>query len=235
MPAKIATSAPTLIPVAYSYGRFSHPSQSTGDSIRRQDDGALGWCQRNQVPLDKTLTLRDKGVSAFTGEHRKNPDRHALAMFLKWVEKGRVRPGDYLIVENLDRLSREDIWPALDLVSSLVRAGVRIVQLTPAEQVIDQTSGPMVVMMVIVELSRGNSESKTKSDRVGKAWSQKKQRARAGECQKATERMGAGCTILTRRLPAWIEERDGKPHLIPERAVVVRRLFDLARRGYGTA
>src|SRR5262245_2015723 len=223
MPAKIATSAPTLIPVAYSYGRFSHPSQSTGDSIRRQDDEALAWCQRNQVPLDKTLTLRDKGVSAFTGEHRKNPDRHALAMFIKWVERDRVRPGDYLIVENLDRLSREDLWPALDLVASLVRAGVRIVQLTPVEQIIDQNATPMTLMMVIMELSRGHSESKMKSDRIGKAWGQKKQNARAnGE-------------LLTHLLPTWIEERDGKLHLIPERVAALKRIYALARNGYGAS
>src|SRR5437764_1123626 len=45
--------------------------------------------------------------------------------------------------------------------------------------------------------------------------------------------MGEGCMVLTRRLPAWIEERGGKPHLIPERAAVVKRIFQLAASGYG--
>src|SRR5262245_66335507 len=127
---KKTTSSPK-VSIGYSYQRFSDLKQAKGDSIRRQDDDAKVWCERQNVPLDTTLTLRDKGVSAFTGEHRTNPDRHALAMFLKWVEKGRVRPGDYLIIESLDRLSREHIRPALGLFLQLMDAGVRVVQLGP--------------------------------------------------------------------------------------------------------
>ena len=41
------------------------------------------------MALDTSLTLRDEGVSGFTGKHRANPDRNALAAFLKLVEKGR--------------------------------------------------------------------------------------------------------------------------------------------------
>src|SRR5262245_48854726 len=184
-------------PCAWSYLRFSHPSQRDGASVDRQDGLRDQWLARHpDVHFDTSLTLRDPACSGFTGEHRTNPDRHALAMFLKLVEKGRVRPGDYLIIENLDRLSREDIWPALDLVSSLVKAGVRIVQLLPVEQIIDKNSGPMVVMMVIMELSRGHGESLLKSQRVGDAWRRKRE---------ALRREGR---VLTRTLPGWVREVD---------------------------
>jgi hypothetical protein len=43
--------------------------------------------------LDTGLTLHDLGKSAYLGEHRKNPDRHALAAFLKLVETGKVPRG----------------------------------------------------------------------------------------------------------------------------------------------
>src|SRR5262245_18865295 len=94
--------------IAYSYIRFSHPDQAKGDSVRRQTEAAAAWCKSNNIRLDTSITLRDLGKSAFTGQHRKNPDRHALAAFLKLVESGKVPKGSYLIIENLDRLSRED-------------------------------------------------------------------------------------------------------------------------------
>ena len=59
------------------------------------------WLSRNNANLDTSLTLEDKGVSGFTGKHRENPDRHALAAFLALVRKGRVLRGSYLMVESL--------------------------------------------------------------------------------------------------------------------------------------
>src|ERR1019366_5827441 len=105
--------------VAYSYIRFSTSEQAKGESVGRQLDMAKEWCERNGVTLDESLTLRDLGKSAYTGEHRKNPDRNALAGFLKMVQDGRIPSNAYLIVESLDRLTREDIKPALSLLLSL--------------------------------------------------------------------------------------------------------------------
>src|SRR5688500_15449393 len=96
---------------AFSYIRFSHPSQIKGDSLRRQTEAAAAWCKRNGVQLDASVTLHDLGKSAYTGTHRKNPDRHALASFLRMVEQGRIPRGSHLIIEALDRLSREHIQP----------------------------------------------------------------------------------------------------------------------------
>src|SRR5438128_1776436 len=101
----------TASPAAYSYVRFSHPDQAKGDSLRRQTEAAELWCKRHGAALDMSTTFRDLGKSAFTGAHRKNPDRHALAAFLKMVEEGRIPRGAFLILEKLGRLSREHIQP----------------------------------------------------------------------------------------------------------------------------
>src|SRR5262249_16773911 len=93
------------IPIVYSYIRFSHPEQARGDSLRRQTEATRAWCDRNGARLDESTTLHDLGRSAFLGEHRKNPDRNALAGFLKLVEKGKIPKGSFLVIENLDRLS----------------------------------------------------------------------------------------------------------------------------------
>jgi DNA invertase Pin-like site-specific DNA recombinase len=206
---------------AYSYLRFSSKQQARGDSIRRQEEARDAWCERHRgkVTLDATLSLKDQGGSAFTGEHRKNPDRHALASFLRLVEQGRIAKGSYLLVESLDRLSREDAVPALHLFLGLLTAGVRIVQLQPVEMVYDARSEPMQIMMAIMELSRGNSESRMKSERVGGAWREKKK--------------NAARKPLTAMCPAWMRLVGGEYRLIDRHAQTVREIFRLCRSGYG--
>ncbi len=206
-------------PAAYSYLRFSSVQQAAGDSVRRQTADAAAWCARNRVPLDESIRLRDEGVSAFKGAHRKNPDVHALAGFLNAVKAGRVPDGSFLIVESLDRLTREELGEAVELVLSLVNRGVKIVQLRPVESVLQKPVDITALVLAVVELSRGHSESKMKSERVGAAWARKQ--------REAAER------IVTRRLPCWIDYTDGKLVLNPVKAEVVRRLFALSRDGTG--
>jgi DNA invertase Pin-like site-specific DNA recombinase len=144
-----------------------------------------------------------------------------------------VRPGDYLVVESLDRLTREHIRPALTLLRNLIDAGVRIVQLKPVEVVYDEDVEPMQLMMAVMELSRGNSESQVKSDRVGAKWREKKRLAREGKKQPPRKKDGRVTESLTNRLPAWVEDRDGKLVAVKAKADVVRLVFRLTAAGYG--
>ncbi len=207
-------------PAAYSYIRFSTPEQMKGDSLRRQTEATEGWCQKNGVRLDEHTTLRDLGRSAYTGEHRKNPDRHALAAFLKLVEAGKIPRGSYLVIENLDRLTREDERKALRLWLDILDAGINIVQLSPETVFRHERSDMFDVMRAIMELSRGHGESRRKSELIGPAWRKKKEAARRG-------------VVMTHRLPAWVEEKDGELHAVPDRAEVVREIFRLAGSGVG--
>jgi DNA invertase Pin-like site-specific DNA recombinase len=218
---------------AYSYIRFSTPEQAKGDSLRRQTEAAAEWCKRNDITLDTSTTFRDLGRSAFLGDHRSNPERHRLAVFLKMVQDGKIAKGSYLILENMDRLSREHIQPATLLALTLLQAGIRIVQLTP-EMILDGRSDMFAVMQMMMELSRGHGESARKSERVGAAWAQKKERARRGEAQTGRGPV-AGMSCMTHKLPAWIEERGGTLHLIPTRAALVKRMFHLAAAGYSAS
>lgn len=218
--------------VAYSYLRFSSPQQASGDSIRRQVEKTEDWCHRNKVQLDQSMSLRDEGVSAYKGKHRENPDTHALASFVNAVRSGRVQPGSFLVVESLDRLSREKIRPALTLLLNLIEAGVKVVQLMPVEMVFDEDVEPMQLMMAVMELNRGHSESAVKSERVGAAWAKK--------------RANAGAKPVTRKLPGWVKAVGGEGRemkhtqpgevrlvLDPTGAATVRRVFDMALSGNG--
>jgi DNA invertase Pin-like site-specific DNA recombinase len=137
------------------------------------------------------------------------------------VEQGKIPRGSYLFIENLDRLTREHIRPALTLLLNLIEHGIRVVQLKPVEQVFTEDVEMFRLMLAIMELSRGNNESRIKSERMAEVWGARRRALRDS------------CMIMTRMTPAWVEERDGKLVLIPERARVVRRIFALAIGGYG--
>ncbi len=204
-------------PTAYSYIRFSSKKQEEGDSIRRQTELTSAWAKQNKILLDTSLQP-DRGISAFRG---KNRDLGALGAFLRLVENGRVLPGSYLVVESLYRLTRQEIQPALLLILSLLQKGIRVVQLKPVEMTYDAKSDTTPIILMLVELSRGHSESKVKSDRVSEAWGERRKDARAGK------------SIFTHKLPLWVEDRGGKLVPIPERAKVVRRIFELSSGGLG--
>lgn len=171
------------------------------------------------MPLDTSLNLRDEGISGFTGEHRTDPDRHGLACFLEAIRTGYVKPGDYLLIENLDRLSRESEVPALNLFTGILTAGVRIVQLSPERVEFNANSGAFDLMRAILELSRGHSESKMKSRRVNEAWEEKREQARKAK------------KPVSKKVPAWIDPETWKP--VEDKKAVVLRIFRMATDGYG--
>src|SRR5262245_48657898 len=119
-PATPGATAMKPAPTAFSYIRFSHPKQSEGDSLRRQVALTREGCHRHKAALDESVTLPDLGKSACTRKHRATPDRHALDAFLRLIEKERVPRGSYLVIEHLDRLSREDEVPACHLLTSIL-------------------------------------------------------------------------------------------------------------------
>ncbi|MBN9523587.1 recombinase family protein, partial [bacterium] len=139
----MANSKPA--PVAYSYIRFSTREQRTGDSYRRQTAAAEAWAAGNKVRLD-TSSYQDLGVSAYTGAHRENPDRHGLALFLRAIEERKIPKGAYLLVENLDRLTREHLRAALTLFLNILDAGVHLVSLSPEKVFRADATGDDVTM-----------------------------------------------------------------------------------------
>jgi DNA invertase Pin-like site-specific DNA recombinase len=211
-------SHPTVL--AFSYIRFSSKKQEQGDSRRRQTDGrAAHYCERRGWTLS-AQSYEDLGVSAFRG---KNALVGNLGEFLKAVKSGRIPPGSVLIVESLDRITRQGIDEGYDLIKGLLKADIRIVTLSP-EREFDRdatrslSKGALEIQLI---LERAAEESERKSERVAAARQQERKRLRdTGE-------------IVTLRLPAWIAERDGKPVLIPERIAAVKRIFGLAASGYG--
>lgn len=209
-------------PKAYSYVRFSTPEQERGDSFRRQTALARVYADANGLDLDESLTLHDLGVSAYSGA---NVRTGALGQFLRAADAGDVEAGSFLLVENLDRVSRADPWEALPVFQQIINAGVTIVTLKDGRTYSKELmrAEPMRILESLFVMIRSNEESASKSQRLRAAWGQKKALA-------ASEKRP-----MTRRLPAWLTlSADGTTiEVIDERADVVRRVFREAAAGSG--
>jgi DNA invertase Pin-like site-specific DNA recombinase len=215
----VATTAQHTLRTAFSYLRYSDPKQSLGDSERRQVELAQKWCEKNGAILD-TGRYCDRGVSAFRGKHRK---MGALAAFLADVEAERIPRGSVLLIESMDRLSRESPVHGVHLLTGLLVRGITLIVLTPTELELTERSNLFALLQGQLSQARGHDESEQKSRRVTEAWDERKRVARAGN------------GIVTRKLPAWVEEKNGKLRAVPGRAAVVKKMFELALAGRGLA
>lgn len=176
---------------AYSYIRFSTPAQMKGDSLRRQHQKAERFATEHGLTLD--TSLRDLGKSAFTGKHRKTG---ALANFLAMVRTGEIAPDSWLIVENIDRLSRENTWDALGLFREMIEAGLTVASLID-DMVYNLASlrqRPEMLTTLNAALTKAHRESADKADRLQEVWAEKRADLENGGRRK-----------LTRQGPRWLD------------------------------
>lgn len=211
---------------AISYIRFSSGKQADGDSLRRQTKATEEYCQKHKLKLvDK---LPDLGISGYKGD---NVTKGKLGIFLDEVKRGKIKKNTYLIVEALDRLSREDIDVQQVNFLSLIQNGINIVTLTD-NQVYHHSkhpqkkSGQELMTQLIITLSlmlKGHAESADKSRRVKAAWSQKTDKAMKDK------------KPMTQMCPQWIrlDTKKDKYVIVPERGKVVKRIFKLYSQGFG--
>ncbi|MCP3395750.1 recombinase family protein [Bradyrhizobium sp. CCGB20] len=211
---------------AYSYVRFSTPEQAKGHSLQRQTEAAQAWAAANGVVLDDELTFEDKGVSGFHGANR---ETGALGVFLERVRDGTIPPGSWLLVENLDRISRQVARKAVRAIEDIVEAGITVVDMSDGGREYNAAaldSDPVLFLMMVLRFIRANEESATKGVRVAKAHAARRQKFAGHE--KLTK-------PYTRRLPAWIRWSDEASayELIEERAALLRWMFEMADDGMG--
>jgi DNA invertase Pin-like site-specific DNA recombinase len=218
-------------PLAYSYRRFSHIQQDAKSSLKRQLDIAVEYCKKHdfQLVADAEYNFLDTAKSAF---HGKNVDDNGeLRRFYDLVKANAIPKGSYLIVESLDRLSRQEPKEALPRFLDLLNAGINVVSIND-DRVYTGKVSDLDLIVSIMEMSRAHSESSNKSKRVGAKWRDKQEDARALKPMGATK-------------PAWLdavyrdEDKDDakrKPthYVINEaKAEIVRSIFTMAIAGHG--
>lgn len=207
-------------PKAFSYIRFSTPEQANGHSYQRQREAAESYCAKNGWDLvkDKDYHFFDSGRSAFKGKHL--DDTGQLTRFLSFVESGEIAPGSLLIVESLDRLSRQDLPEALPRFLEILKQGINIFSATD-NRLYTKDYNQTDILISIMDMSRAHSESRLKGERVSKAWRHKQNDAR--ETKKP---LGKAC-------PYWLKLEDNEYVEIPGRVNVVKEIFKLATSGHG--
>ncbi len=210
---------------AYSYVRFSSPKQREGDSLRRQTEKAAKYASDNGLELDTELNLHDLSVSAFRGDNAKTGK---LSAFLKAVDDGSVPPGSFLLIENIDRLTRDDILEASELFLGIIRRGIVVVTLTNGMSYsrAELKDTPHLMMMIVLELIRANLESARKAQLSADNYRQKRVVA---------AQSGAGSKPFTRMLPAWLRFNTDTKMIEADtaRAEVVGTIFEKASEGWG--
>lgn len=203
---------------AYSYVRFSSKAQESGDSIRRQLKLARDYASKNGLELDEH-TYKDHGVSAFKG---KNALEGGLGTFIAAIHKGVIKSGDYLLVESLDRVSRQEVLAALGTFSTIINHGIILVTLSDDQRYEREqiNKDPYRLFIAIGVMTRANDESAIKSRRVKEAWDDKRAKG----------------LPLTAMGPAWLQlnKATKKWELLPDKVEIVEKVFALALKGHGS-
>ncbi len=204
-------------PLAYSYVRMSTDMQLKGNSLERQKEKSKEYAIRHDLQLVENF--EDIGVSAFKG---KNIKEGMLGDFISLIENKTVPAGSYLLIESLDRLSRENIFESIPLFIKILKSGIKIVTLIDEQVYGAENADFKDLLYPMVVLSRAHEESVAKSFRVGKAWANKRKNIQQRK--------------LTKVCPAWLKlNTDSNSfEVIPGRDDVVKRIFDLADSGYGS-
>ncbi|OAT20741.1 putative phage recombinase [Buttiauxella noackiae ATCC 51607] len=197
----------------YSYIRWSSAKQSLGSSQARQTKKAQEFAILKGLEYTEIF---DRGVSAFRGKNIRSTA--ALGHFIKEVESKSIPADSWLYVENLDRLSRDDVTNANELFLRLLNLGLTIVtgmdnKVYTRESV---NLNPADLMFSIMMFMRANEESRTKSARV------------IGHVNKLLESHKQGLPVNIKsagNCPWWIDDsglqnESPKPHPI---------YFDIAR------
>ena len=201
------------------YMRWSSSEQAKGSSLERQREDCRSHAADNGWKVVDELV--DDGISAFKGEHASTG---ALGRFVTDVEAGRYPDGITLLCEKLDRLSRQEPGKVFLWMMNLTEAGVVVATVDGARRYSKGNFDMASIIEVVVKAQLSHEESEKKSQRLGAAWAAKRRRVAAGEK-----------FVMTRRAPAWLEVVGTPPTFIPipERAAVVRRIFEETVAGFG--
>lgn len=204
---------------AIIYMRWSSAEQAKGSSLERQREECRRHARHKGWKVIAEVV--DDGISAFRGKHLATGE---LGRIIADVEAGAYPDGLILLSEKLDRLSRESAKKVFSWLMQVTDLGI-VVATVEGDRRYDQHNLDMqTIIEVIVKAQLANEESEKKASRLAAAWASKRRRLASGEL-----------SVLTKRAPAWLAVEGSPPRfvIIPERAAVVRRIFEDTIAGLG--
>lgn len=204
---------------AYSYIRMSTDLQLKGDSRRRQLEASEAYARSNGLDLVADFKLEDIGVSAFKGA---NVATGRLGKFLEAIRAGKIEKGSYLLIESLDRLSRQAVMQSQTIFLEIVNAGINIVTLADNHLYKSGATDLADLIYSLVIMSRAHEESLTKSVRLSAAWQNKRNKISGQK--------------LTARCPLWLSISPDRHsfEVDKDRVAIVERIFRDCASGIGS-
>lgn len=203
---------------AYSYSRLSTEKQLSGQGLERQKDSIEKYVRDNNLILVENF--EDIGLSGYTGANKKIGK---FGTFIRAIEDGEIDSNCTLIVESLDRISRQEVIKAQSNFIQLINAGVEIVTLIDNQKYNSETiqESPHLMFISLATMIRANEESEVKSKRLKSVWNKKRTFAKS--------------KIITKKAPAWLIVIDGKFEEKGSSFKTIKKIFDLSiSRGMGT-
>lgn len=206
---------------AISYTRFSSEIQKKGVSIQRQNSLVNDWLDRNPT-FNLVAEYNDEAKSAFKGEHAEaGGDLHRL---LNDIQKGMFQKGAVLLVEAVDRLSRQGIVKTNKIIYAILEAGVNIVLLSDSDTVYTEeglNTNPLLSMVITMKAETAREESEKKSRRGLTNWKKKREAAKDGK-------------IITRACPAWLKVNEDRTAFekVPSHWLTVQRIFKMRTQDF---
>lgn len=209
--------------VAYRYHRFSSKAQDRGSSLERQQQATASLCREMEWEIAETL--EDLGRSAWKGDHLRVGN---LGKFKARVDAGEIPSGSVLVVENIDRLGRENVKKARRWIEEVTEAGIRVAVCSPSPKIFDEASlsGDNIIDLLtyLLEAKRAREESDRKSVLLQGMWTRHLTGARDGR-------------IFTARCPGWLRVvgagADRRFEPIAEHVEVVRLIYEWSAEGFG--
>lgn len=202
--------------IAIIYARFSTSEQSKGDSLERQR--RLGENFASEQGWIAETTITDEGRSAFHGANRL--EGAALHEFELEAKNG-LHAGKVLVVENIDRLSRQGAKAAAQLIWGLNEHGVDVATFHD-RHIYRAGNNPdmMDLFKVIILAQQAHEESSKKSKRTSATWE-----------SRFAAISGGIRNIPIPHIPMWIVRETGE--LDQHRTRVLNEIYDLYIDGVG--
>jgi DNA invertase Pin-like site-specific DNA recombinase len=202
--------------IAYSYERVSQPQQATGRGLSRQSDAAAAWAAQHGLTLDTRLALSDAGRSASKGDHL---TKGALGRFLQLAQAGQLGSSPILLVEAIDRLSRQEPLDAIEtILTGLVGSGVRIITLEDGAEYSRATlrSDPTKLLVLVVKMQAAYEYSARLGMRMRHGWDKVRQQIRDGTIARPLQ-----------FCPFWCDWTEAKGYQFNQHADLVRKIVEM--------